>query len=158
MAAEAFRLQSLFEAAGIPDNGAQGCCAGEAGLWPAPGSSAPGISISSSRQTRSRGPNLASTGRPRYDLLEDAALDQGSASPRGPRWPRCASSPIARPVSALSCIGRLFDGTALLGDMSVASEDQEVALSEGMRVRTLSDDALFSYLCVHGAVPGCARF
>lgn len=51
---------------------------------------------------------------------------------------------------------RLAYNMALLGGIDAHAPTQEVALPGGT-VRTLTEDALFAYLCVHGALHGWAR-
>lgn len=46
---------------------------------------------------------------------------------------------------------RLASNPLLLKDIDVHSPTQDIALFDGAVVRTLNDDDLFSYLCVHGA-------
>ena len=52
---------------------------------------------------------------------------------------------------------RLVDGPVLLPNMSVSSPSQLVAITNGICLRTLARDELFSYLCVHGAMHGWSR-
>jgi len=51
---------------------------------------------------------------------------------------------------------RLADNRYLIPHVSAASPTQEVALA-GVKVRTLHDEALFAYLCTHGASHGWER-
>ena len=52
---------------------------------------------------------------------------------------------------------RLTDTARLLPGLSAASPSQTVALSDGIVLRTLAPEALFAYLCVHGAVHAWSR-
>jgi len=45
----------------------------------------------------------------------------------------------------------------LLRDINAYSETQMVALSAGWSIRTLADECLFKYLCVHGAIHAWSR-
>jgi hypothetical protein len=60
---------------------------------------------------------------------------------------------VARPGSNLpvELQWRAADNATLLAGVDAASPAQEVALAEGLVVRTLAADDLFAYLCVHGA-------
>jgi len=52
---------------------------------------------------------------------------------------------------------RMLENPCLLPAIGALSPSQEVALG-GATVRTLADDLLFAYLCVHGTMHGWARF
>jgi hypothetical protein len=52
---------------------------------------------------------------------------------------------------------RLTDTALLLPNLSAASPAQVVALSDDITLRTLAPDALFAYLCVHGATHAWSR-
>ena len=52
---------------------------------------------------------------------------------------------------------RLTDTARLLPGVTAASPSQSVTLSEGLSLRTLAPDALFAYLCVHGAAHAWSR-
>jgi hypothetical protein len=60
---------------------------------------------------------------------------------------------VARPGSNLpvELQWRAADNPTLLEGVSARSPAQEVALGDGLVVRTLASDDLFAYLCVHGA-------
>lgn len=51
----------------------------------------------------------------------------------------------------------LTDNPVLLRDIDPYSETQMVALSAGRSIRTLADENLFKYLCVHGAIHAWSR-
>lgn len=51
----------------------------------------------------------------------------------------------------------LVDNPLLLRELSVHSPRQQVALAPGMTVPTLAPDALYAYLCVHGAAHAWSR-
>lgn len=51
----------------------------------------------------------------------------------------------------------LVDNPLLLSEVSVKSPRQEVRVASGMELSTLNSDALFSYLCVHGASHAWSR-
>ena len=52
---------------------------------------------------------------------------------------------------------RLTDTAGMLPALSAASPGQIVALANGLSLRTLAPDALFAYLCVHGATHAWSR-
>src|SRR5579859_592366 len=52
---------------------------------------------------------------------------------------------------------RLADVATLLEGVSVSSRAQNVPLSPALSLRTLADDELFAYLCVHGASHAWSR-
>ena len=52
---------------------------------------------------------------------------------------------------------RLTNNPLLLAGIDVRSATQSVALSDGVSIRTLAPDPLFSYLCVHGAQHAWSR-
>lgn len=64
-------------------------------------------------------------------------------------------SSTARSVS-VDLHWRLSDNEALLAGIGADARTQEVRLGAGV-VRTLADEPLFAYLCVHGTVHGWAR-
>lgn len=51
---------------------------------------------------------------------------------------------------------RLFTNAGLLPDIGIATPMQEVSLG-GQNIRTLAEEPLFAYLCMHGAIHGWAR-
>jgi hypothetical protein len=52
---------------------------------------------------------------------------------------------------------RLTENPALLPDIGARSATQTVVLPDGRALRTLAEDDLFAYLCVHGALHSWAR-
>jgi hypothetical protein len=52
---------------------------------------------------------------------------------------------------------RAVDAATLLPSLTAESPSQTVALSKALNLRTFAPDALFSYLCVHGASHGWSR-
>jgi hypothetical protein len=51
----------------------------------------------------------------------------------------------------------IVDNPMLLPSITVHSEQQQVEVGTGMLLPTLSKDALFAYLCVHGSAHGWSR-
>ncbi|MEI9889036.1 MAG: nucleotidyltransferase family protein [Rhizomicrobium sp.] len=52
---------------------------------------------------------------------------------------------------------RLFSNPSLMSGVTAASSSRQVAVASGRSLRTLGDDDLFSYLCMHGAQHAWSR-
>ncbi len=154
MAAESFRLQRLSEAAGIPTMVLKGAALemlayGRLGL-----KSAWDIDLLVSPGTAARA-NACLT-EAGYDLVER----EGLTCARFGTWVELAKDcQFKQSQSGLivELHWRLVDNPALLSELSVDSESNNVAVSENLLLRTLGEEAMFSYLCVHGALHGWFR-
>lgn len=102
---------------------------------------------------------------PAAELLQAAGYERIFPGPevgpeRFPRWiALCKETNWRHPASGtiLELHTELVDNPALLAGVGVRSPTQLVELGPGVRLPTLSTDALYAYICVHGATHGWSR-
>lgn len=154
MAAETGRLQDLFDQAGIPSLVLKGATLdilawGRLGLkrsWDVD------LLVSPTDAGRAR----AVLEREGYALR----LPAGRAPDAFETWAALSKEAVFHHPGAGHVVElhwRLVDVATLLPGLSVNARSQAVPLSPTLALRTLADDELFAYLCVHGTSHGWSR-